>query len=158
MPRLGRFTMIPPVDSDMYLQNNDPTIFVQASSQMGVGLRVRSPSSVKPLAERITGDTGEVLFKSFLTTEESRQTTQQIISYVAYAWILVGGAILSYLANLAFYPRLKSWWLLRASRKAAEVDSDEDSSDEEETIAPKALLPSSVDARIAYEAQAYAAS
>jgi len=150
------------------LSSRDPLTFVPATSQVGVTSRkiVSDPATVRAeashsLVSKVTGDAGEIFMKSFIRTEAHREAAQLAISYMSVSWFLVAGAILTYLFSLAFYPRLKTWMIKRATAAAADDSSDEEEEEESPIsykAAPKALLPSSVDARIAYEAQAYTAS
>ena len=163
------------------VKTRDPTSYVAASSQVGVtntfNTKLASLSDYGSLGvaaaaeqartvfEKVSGDAGEVFLRSFIRTEAHRDAAPAYFRLMSYTWIIVAGAILAYLAKLAFYPRLKS--LLSKPRKTVEPEysSDDETADEEEEVVarsinypPKALLPSSADARMAYEAQAYSAS
>ena len=152
--------------------NKDPLTLVPASSQLGVATaKVKSvisavENSVHSVLDSFKEDSGELFVKNFIRTEAHRQATKTVFTYFAYAWILMAGAVLTFLVKMAFYPRLKSWWLgdKRRASTSSEYSSDEDTSSDEDIspisrkFPPKALLPSTADARIAYEAQAYTSS
>ena len=153
------------------LSTKDPLSFVPAGSQLGVIQETPRSQSIAELrradAERASlsrsgGDPGQVFLKSFIRTDAHRETVELAVSYMSLTWFILAGVILTYLLNLAFLPRLKAF-LNRSS--VVDESSDEDEDEEEvspikikKSSAPKALLPSSADARIAYETQAYSAS
>ena len=162
-------------------KTRDPSSYVAASSQVGVSNTLSAKlstlsdygslgvaaaaESARSVLDKVSSDAGEAFIKSFIRTEAHREAAPEYFRFMSYTWILVAGAVLLYLGKLAFLPRVKSW--LSSNRKSQEVEysSDDESADEEEEevvksikYPPKALLPSTANARMAYEAQAYTAS